>query len=120
MHRRRRSAARSRNTPACRRRHGGSVERMNVTAPPTLESAVLPRGVRSRLVDNGNGLVMHLLEAGFDAGERPCVLLLHGFPELAYSWRKVMPALAAAGYHVVAPDQRGYGRTRGGDASYDG
>ena len=93
---------------------------MNATALQPLDSAVLPRGVRSRFVDNGNGLVMHLLEAGFDAGERPCVLLLHGFPELAYSWRKVMPALAAAGYHVVAPDQRGYGRTRGGDASYDG
>ena len=48
------------------------------------------------------------------------MLLLHGFPELAYSWRKVMPALAAAGYHVIAPDQRGYGRTTGWDASYDG
>ena len=47
------------------------------------------------------------------------LLLLHGFPELAYSWRKVMPALAAAGYHVIAPDQRGYGRTQGGDNSYD-
>jgi pimeloyl-ACP methyl ester carboxylesterase len=45
-------------------------------------------------------------------------VLLHGFPELAYSWRKVMPALARAGYHVVAPDQRGYGRT-GGGGSYD-
>ncbi len=51
---------------------------------------------------------------------RPCVLLLHGFPELAYSWRKVMPELAAAGYHVIAPDQRGYGRTTGWDADYDG
>src|ERR1019366_917099 len=51
---------------------------------------------------------------------RACVLLLHGFPELAYSWRKVMPALAAAGYHVIAPDQRGYGRTTGWDANYDG
>ena len=48
------------------------------------------------------------------------MLLLHGFPELAYSWRKVMPALAAAGYHVIAPDQRGYGRTTGWDAGYDG
>jgi pimeloyl-ACP methyl ester carboxylesterase len=46
-------------------------------------------------------------------------LLLHGFPELAFSWRKVMPALAEAGYHVIAPDQRGYGRTTGWDASYD-
>ena len=41
------------------------------------------------------------------------------FPELAYSWRKVMPSLAAAGYHVIAPDQRGYGRTIGWDDSYD-
>jgi pimeloyl-ACP methyl ester carboxylesterase len=46
--------------------------------------------------------------------------LLHGFPELAYSWRKVMLPLAAAGYHVVAPDQRGYGRTFGWDTDYDG
>lgn len=62
---------------------------------------------------------MHLLEAGADAG-RPFVLLLHGFPELAYSWRKIMPLLAEAGYHVVAPDQRGYGRTTGWDGRYDG
>ena len=48
------------------------------------------------------------------------VLLLHGFPELAYSWRKVMLPLAAAGFRVVAPDQRGYGRTTGWDAAYDG
>jgi pimeloyl-ACP methyl ester carboxylesterase len=63
---------------------------------------------------------MHLLEAGYETPPRPCVLLLHGFPELAYSWRKVMLPLAAAGFHVVAPDQRGYGRTSGWDASYDG
>ena len=63
---------------------------------------------------------MHVLEAGFETRGRPCVLLLHGFPELAYSWRKVMPALAEAGYHVIAPDQRGYGRTTGWDADYDG
>jgi pimeloyl-ACP methyl ester carboxylesterase len=63
---------------------------------------------------------MHILEAGFESENRPCVLLLHGFPELAYSWRKVMLPLAAAGFHVVAPDQRGYGRTTGWDADYDG
>jgi pimeloyl-ACP methyl ester carboxylesterase len=63
---------------------------------------------------------MHVLEAGFEGAERPCVLLLHGFPELAYSWRKVMLPLAAAGFHVVAPDQRGYGRTTGWDPNYDG
>jgi pimeloyl-ACP methyl ester carboxylesterase len=72
------------------------------------------------MVDNGNGLSMHVLEAGFETRGRPCVLLLHGFPELAFSWRKVMPELAAAGYHVIAPDQRGYGRTSGWSADYDG
>jgi pimeloyl-ACP methyl ester carboxylesterase len=80
----------------------------------------LPPGIRSRFVENINGLSMHVLEAGFEAKGRPCLLLLHGFPELAYSWRKVMLPLAAAGYHVVAPDQRGYGRTIGWDADYDG
>jgi pimeloyl-ACP methyl ester carboxylesterase len=80
----------------------------------------LPPGIRSRFVEGINGLRMHVLEAGFETRGRACVLLLHGFPELAYSWRKVMPALADAGYHVIAPDQRGYGRTTGWDASYDG
>lgn len=80
----------------------------------------LPAGIRSRFVKNSNGLNMHVLEAGFEQKGRPCVLLLHGFPELAYSWRKVMPQLADAGYHVIAPDQRGYGRTTGWDADYDG
>ena len=83
------------------------------------EAAVLPAGVRSRFINAINGLDMHILEAGFETGDRPCLLLLHGFPELAYSWRKVMPALAAAGYHVVAPDQRGYGRTTGAEVDYD-
>ncbi|HET7672208.1 MAG TPA: alpha/beta hydrolase [Burkholderiales bacterium] len=60
---------------------------------------------------------MHYREAGQPG--RPAVLLLHGFPELSYSWRKVMPALAGAGYHVLAPDQRGYGETTGWDGRYD-
>src|SRR5690606_37838640 len=80
----------------------------------------LPGGIRSRHVSGINGLTMHVLEAGFEDAGRPLVLLLHGFPELAWSWRKVMPALAAAGYHVIAPDQRGYGRTTGWDPGYDG
>lgn len=80
----------------------------------------LPKGIRSRFVEDVNGLRMHLLEAGFETPDRPCLLLLHGFPELAYSWRKVMLPLAAAGYHIVAPDQRGYGRTTGWDPDYDG
>jgi pimeloyl-ACP methyl ester carboxylesterase len=83
-----------------------------------LEAASLPAGIRSGFVEGVNGLRLHVLEAG-EAG-RPLLLLLHGFPELAYSWRKVMPALAEAGYHVVAPDQRGYGRTTGWSADYDG
>jgi pimeloyl-ACP methyl ester carboxylesterase len=83
------------------------------------DSAILPRGVRSRFINNGNGLKMHILEAGFDVAGRPCVVLLHGFPELAYSWRKVIPVLAEAGFHVVAPDLRGYGRTSGGGLRYE-
>jgi pimeloyl-ACP methyl ester carboxylesterase len=87
---------------------------------PPLPAIPLPSGIRSRFVDGINGLSMHVLEAGFENRGRPCVLLLHGFPELAFSWRKVMPALADAGYHVIAPDQRGYGRTTGWNADYDG
>jgi pimeloyl-ACP methyl ester carboxylesterase len=85
-----------------------------------LAASVLPEGVRSRILGAINGLDIHVLEAGFEPQGRPSVLLLHGFPELAYSWRKVLPALARAGYHAIAPDQRGYGRTTGWDADYDG
>lgn len=77
----------------------------------------LPQGLRARIVTAVNGLDMHVLEAG--APGRPVLLLLHGFPELAYSWRKVMPPLADAGFHVIAPDQRGYGRTTGWSGEYD-
>src|SRR6516165_11488859 len=82
-------------------------------------NGTIPAGIRSRSVPNVNGLAVHILEAGFDTPNRPAILLMHGFPELAYSWRKVMLPLAAAGYHVIAPDQRGYGRTTGWDDSYD-
>ena len=54
-----------------------------------------------------NGIRMRIAEQG----SGPLVLLLHGFPESWYSWRHQLPALAAAGFHVVAPDQRGYGGT---------
>jgi pimeloyl-ACP methyl ester carboxylesterase len=89
-------------------------------AATTLADIPLPAGIRSRFVEDINGLRMHVLEAGYETSGRPGVLLLHGFPELAFSWRKVMPALASAGYHVIAPDQRGYGRTTGWDPAYDG
>ena len=83
-------------------------------------AGTLDAGIRSRFIDDVNGLTMHVLEAGWGEGEHPLLLLLHGFPELAYSWRKLMRPLAEAGYHVVAPDQRGYGRTTGWDPDYDG
>jgi pimeloyl-ACP methyl ester carboxylesterase len=62
--------------------------------------------LRTRSIDT-NGIRMNLLEAG----EGPLVVLLHGFPELGFSWRHQLSALADAGYRAVAPDQRGYGRT---------
>ena len=86
--------------------------------PAELRPLPLPAGLRSRQVEGVNGLSMHVLEAG--EPERPCLLLLHGFPELAWSWRKIMGPLAQLGYYVLAPDQRGYGRTTGWDARYDG
>jgi pimeloyl-ACP methyl ester carboxylesterase len=84
-----------------------------------LAASVLPPGIRSRFIDNVNGLRMHVLEAGFETPGRPALLLLHGYPELAYSWRTVMGPLAAAGYHVFAPDVRGYGRTTPAPVVYD-
>lgn len=78
-------------------------------------SAPLPAGVRERTVTVGD-VDLHVLEAG-DTG--PLVLLAHGFPELAWSWRHQLPALAAARYRVVAPDQRGYGRSSRPEAIED-
>ena len=54
-----------------------------------------------------NGVRLRVIDAGPEDG--PVVVLAHGFPELAFSWRHQIPALAAAGYRVLAPDQRGYG-----------
>ena len=104
-----------------------SVVSRSVSAQPTgpgieldpYPSAWLPDGVRSRFVNNINGLRVHVLEAGYETPNRPALLLLHGFPELAYSWRNVMVPLAGAGYHVIAPDVRGYGRTTGWSSDYD-
>jgi pimeloyl-ACP methyl ester carboxylesterase len=70
------------------RPHGPGIEELSLTA---------------------NGIRFHALAAGPSAG--PLVLLLHGFPELARSWRHQLPALAGAGYRAVAPDLRGYGET---------
>src|SRR5947209_7359337 len=67
--------------------------------------------IRERTV-RSNGVDLHVL----DAGTGFPVVLAHGFPELSYSWRHQIPALAEAGYRVLAPDQRGYGRTSRPDA----
>lgn len=61
---------------------------------------------KKSMVDT-NGVKLHITEAG----EGPLVLLLHGFPELGYSWRHQLAPLAEAGYRAVAPDQRGYGKS---------
>src|SRR5208282_1355327 len=52
-----------------------------------------------------NGIELHVVEEG----QGPLVVLCHGFPELAFSWRHQLPALSGAGYRVVAPDMRGFG-----------
>ncbi len=62
--------------------------------------------VNHRMIDV-NGIRLHIAEQG----EGPLVVLLHGFPESSYSWRHQFGPLAAAGFRVVAPDQRGYGRS---------
>lgn len=63
-------------------------------------------GISHRFVET-NGINMHIAEQG----SGPLVLMIHGFPEFWYSWRHQIPVLAKAGYHVVAPDMRGYGKS---------
>jgi pimeloyl-ACP methyl ester carboxylesterase len=91
----------------------------NESAALSLLRANLVPGIASRIVRDVNGLDMHLLESGA-SHNRPVALLLHGFPELAFSWRKVILPLAQAGFHVIAPDQRGYGATSGFDPRFHG
>ena len=102
------------------------TQRLTAQIPDTIKPGIgpypdswLPDGIRSRFVENINGLRIHLLEAGHEPGDRPVLVLLHGFPELAYSWRKIMLPLANAGFHVIAPDLRGYGRTTGWSSDYE-
>src|SRR6266545_905363 len=70
------------------------------------EDGMATTGVKHRFIDTNN-ITMHIAEQG----DGPLVILCHGFPEIWYSWRHQLPALAEAGYHAVAPDQRGYGQT---------
>jgi pimeloyl-ACP methyl ester carboxylesterase len=66
-----------------------------------MNSAIIQRTIET------NGIHLHIAEQG----EGPLVVLCHGFPESWYSWRHQIAALSAAGYHVIAPDMRGYGRS---------
>lgn len=88
----------------------GSVAAINWTLPPVAAFANdLPpslSGAESKIVVT-NGIRMHYV----DQGKGPLVLLCHGFPECWYSWRHQIAALSAAGYRVVAPDLRGYGKS---------
>ena len=90
---------------------GSAATAMTSAAPAFAQSPAMPpvRMVKA----NGINLAMH------EAGSGPAVILLHGFPGLAYTWRHQMPALAAAGYRVIAPDLRGYGRSDAPEAVED-
>ncbi|MDZ7675706.1 MAG: alpha/beta hydrolase [Acidimicrobiales bacterium] len=81
----------------------------------TSERTGIGDDIRERTVAVGD-VDLHLLEAGDDG---PLVVLAHGFPELGWSWRHQLPALAEAGYRVIAPDQRGYGRSSRPEALAD-
>jgi pimeloyl-ACP methyl ester carboxylesterase len=67
-------------------------------------------GARHRTVDT-NGVTLSVYEAGTPSPDRPTVVFSHGFPELAFTWRHQLHAVAAAGFHALAPDQRGYGES---------
>lgn len=75
----------------------------------------LPEGISEDYIDctSSCGLNFHVLKAGNP--KDPLILFCHGYPELAFSWREIMPSIAAQGYYCVAMDQRGYGRTTGWD-----
>ncbi|MGZ3402246.1 MAG: alpha/beta fold hydrolase [Phenylobacterium sp.] len=77
---------------------------LSMAATPFAAAAQAPQGVKLRRIKT-NGITLRIAEMGHG----PLVILVHGWPESWYSWRRQMPALAAAGFHVVAPDMRGYG-----------
>ncbi|MFC8191017.1 alpha/beta fold hydrolase [Cellulomonas sp. NPDC057328] len=81
-----------------------------MTSPtsPSVRSHPAPVDLPEPTLVPVDGVVLEVVEAGRENGGRP-VVLCHGWPELAYSWRHQVPALVAAGYHVIAPNQRGFG-----------
>jgi pimeloyl-ACP methyl ester carboxylesterase len=88
---------------------------MSGERPLIEDSTVLVDGPWLHRSINANGIRLHVAEAGTG----PLVLLLHGFPEFWWSWRHQLVALADAGYHVVAPDLRGYGASDKPPRGYD-
>jgi pimeloyl-ACP methyl ester carboxylesterase len=75
----------------------------------------VPQGINQCTINNNNGLDVHVLDTGYKTDRLGVLLLLHGFPELSFSWRRTISPLISAGYRVIAPDQRGYGLTSGAD-----
>ncbi|PYH69962.1 alpha/beta fold hydrolase [Aspergillus vadensis CBS 113365] len=97
---------------------------MSSSSLPSLSPLPLPPSITSRLIPTTPTLTTHILESNSPTTTtttttprpRKLILLLHGFPELAYSWRHILPQLsiqAGPDYHIVAPDGRGFGRTTG-------
>ena len=80
---------------------------------------LLDKNIKSNFVDIGTGLRVHYLECNYtNKKNAPVALLLHGFPEISFSWRKIIPFLSAEGFRVIAPDMRGYGQTSGGGKEF--
>ena len=68
--------------------------------------------IKSRIIKNVNGLNIRILENNVKKKSRNIILLLHGFPEISYSYRYIMLLFEKVGYYCIAPDQRGYGKTK--------
>ena len=68
--------------------------------------------IKSRIIKNVNGLDINILENNIKKKKNNVILLLHGFPEISFSYRYLMLLFEKAGYYCIAPDQRGYGRTK--------
>ena len=83
-----------------------------------LTNLKLPEGIWARYVSGINGLMIHVLEAGYEDPDHPVILLLYGFHDLAYSRRKVMLPIAVAGYYVITTGMRCYRRATGWDKFY--
>ncbi len=81
---------------------------------------LLDENIKSNFVNIGTGLKVHYLEYDCKIKKNtPIALLLHGFPEISFSWRKLLPLLSKEGFRVIAIDQRGYGKTIGGSKEYE-